>query len=85
MGILSWIFVGLVAGAIAKFIMPGDDPGGFFMTMVIGIVGGLIGGFIGTTMGWGELTGFFDMRSMLLAIGGSLVLLVVWRAIKKRG
>lgn len=83
MGILSWIILGLIAGAIAKFVMPGDDPGGFFMTIVIGIVGGLIGGFIGTTMGWGDVAGF-DMRSLLLAIGGSLVLLVVWRALKRR-
>lgn len=83
MSILAWIFVGLIAGAIAKFIMPGDDPGGFFMTIVIGIVGGIIGGFIGTTMGWGSVSGF-DMRSLLLAIGGSLVLLIAWRALRRR-
>lgn len=83
MGILSWIFLGLIAGIIAKFVLPGDDPGGFIMTIVIGIVGGIIGGFIGTTMGWGDVTGF-DMRSLLLAIGGSLILLVAWRALKRR-
>ena len=83
MGILSWIVMGLIAGAIAKFLMPGDDPGGFFMTIVIGIVGALLGGFIATALGLGDVTGF-NIRSLLIAIGGSIVLLVVWRAIKGR-
>jgi uncharacterized membrane protein YeaQ/YmgE (transglycosylase-associated protein family) len=83
MGFLSWIVMGLIAGAIAKFVMPGDDPGGFFMTIVIGIIGGIVGGFIGSALGLGDVTGF-DFRSLLLAIGGSIVLLVIWRAIKTR-
>lgn len=83
MGILSWIVMGLIAGAIAKFLMPGDDPGGFFMTIVIGIVGALLGGFIATALGLGDVTGF-NIRSLLIAVGGSIVLLVVWRAIKAR-
>jgi uncharacterized membrane protein YeaQ/YmgE (transglycosylase-associated protein family) len=83
MGILSWIVMGLIAGAIAKFVMPGDDPGGFFMTIVIGIIGALLGGFIATALGLGDVTGF-NIRSLLIAIGGSIVLLVVWRAIKGR-
>ena len=83
MGILSWIVMGLIAGAIAKFLMPGDDPGGFIITIIIGIVGAVIGGFIGAALGLGEVTGF-DLRSLLIAIGGSIVLLIIWRAIKGR-
>ena len=83
MGILSWIVMGLIAGAIAKFVMPGDDPGGFIVTIIIGIVGAVVGGFIATTLGLGDVTGF-NIRSLLIAIGGSVVLLVIWRAIKAR-
>ncbi|WP_119422157.1 GlsB/YeaQ/YmgE family stress response membrane protein [Desertibaculum subflavum] len=83
MGILSWIVMGLIAGAIAKFLMPGNDPGGFIITIIIGIVGAVLGGFIATTLGLGDVTGF-NIRSLLIAIGGSVVLLVVWRAIKAR-
>lgn len=83
MGILSWIVMGLIAGAIAKFVMPGDDPGGFIMTIVLGIVGALVGGFIATALGLGDVSGF-NIRTLLIAVGGSIVLLVVWRAIKGR-
>jgi uncharacterized membrane protein YeaQ/YmgE (transglycosylase-associated protein family) len=83
MGILSWIVMGLIAGAIAKFVMPGDDPGGFIVTIIIGIVGAIVGGFIATTLGLGDVTGF-NIRSLIIAVGGSVVLLVVWRAIKGR-
>jgi uncharacterized membrane protein YeaQ/YmgE (transglycosylase-associated protein family) len=83
MGILSWIVMGLIAGAIAKFLMPGDDPGGFIVTIIIGIVGAIVGGFISTALGLGDVTGF-NIRSLIIAIGGSVVLLVVWRAIKGR-
>jgi uncharacterized membrane protein YeaQ/YmgE (transglycosylase-associated protein family) len=83
MGILSWIVMGLIAGAIAKFLMPGDDPGGFIMTIVLGIVGALLGGFIATALGLGDVSGF-NIRTLLIAVGGSIVLLVVWRAIKGR-
>lgn len=83
MGILSWIVMGLIAGAIAKFMMPGDDPGGFIVTIIIGIVGAIVGGFIATALGLGDVTGF-NIRSLIIAVGGSVVLLVVWRAIKAR-
>lgn len=83
MGILSWIVMGLIAGAIAKFVMPGDDPGGFIVTIIIGVVGAIVGGFIATTLGLGDVTGF-NIRSLLIAVGGSVVLLIVWRAIKAR-
>ena len=80
MGILSWIVLGLIAGAIAKAIMPGRDPGGFIVTAIIGIVGAIIGGFIGNMLfGIGGVNGF-DLRSLLVAIVGSLVLLFIYRA-----
>ena len=83
MGILSWIVLGLVAGALAKLIMPGDDPGGIIVTILIGIAGAIVGGFIATQLGWGEVTSF-DIRSLLIAIGGSLLLLLGYRLIKKK-
>jgi uncharacterized membrane protein YeaQ/YmgE (transglycosylase-associated protein family) len=81
MGIFTWILLGLVVGALAKFVMPGDDPGGIFVTILIGIVGAFLGGFIGSTLGIGSVTGF-NMPSILLAIGGSIILLVIYRFIK---
>ena len=82
MGIFSWIILGLIVGIIAKFIMPGKDPGGFFITIVLGIAGAFVGGFIGSTLGFGSVTGF-DIRSLLLAVGGAILLLVIYRVIKK--
>ena len=84
MGILAWIVFGLLAGIIAKFIMPGPDAGGFILTIVLGIVGAVVGGFIGTQLGYGTVTGF-DVRSMAIAVGGALVLLVGFRLIASRG
>jgi uncharacterized membrane protein YeaQ/YmgE (transglycosylase-associated protein family) len=83
MGILSWIILGLVAGAIAKFIMPGDDPGGIIVTILIGIAGALLGGFISTALGWGTVSGF-NVHSIIIAIVGSIVLLIGYRFIKSR-
>ena len=82
MGIFSWIFMGLIVGALAKFIMPGEDPGGIFITILIGIAGAFVGGFIGSAIGLGEVTGF-NLGSLLLATGGALLLLFVYRRIKK--
>ena len=82
MGILSWIVFGLIAGALAKWIMPGKDPGGIVVTMLIGIVGAMVGGYIGTLLGFGAVTGF-DLRSLLIAIGGALILLFIYRQLKK--
>jgi uncharacterized membrane protein YeaQ/YmgE (transglycosylase-associated protein family) len=82
--ILSWIVFGLIAGGLAKLIMPGDQPGGCFVTMLLGIAGGIVGGLIGTALGWGGVTGAFDFRSLLLGIGGSLLLLVAYVAIAGR-
>jgi len=82
MGILAWIVFGLIAGALAKFIMPGDDPGGFIVTTIIGIVGAVIGGFIAVQLGWGDVTGF-DLRSFVIAIVGAFILLFGYRLLKR--
>jgi uncharacterized membrane protein YeaQ/YmgE (transglycosylase-associated protein family) len=81
MGIIGWIVLGLLAGAIAKAIMPGEDPGGIFVTMLIGIAGAIIGGFIASALDVGDLDEFFDIGTWLIAIAGSLLLLAAYRAI----
>jgi uncharacterized membrane protein YeaQ/YmgE (transglycosylase-associated protein family) len=81
LGILSWIVFGLIAGALAKWIMPGDDPGGIIVTIILGVVGGVVGGYIGTMLGWGTVTDF-GLRSFSLAIVGSLLLLAGYRFLK---
>jgi uncharacterized membrane protein YeaQ/YmgE (transglycosylase-associated protein family) len=83
MGILSWILFGLIAGALGKLIMPGDDPGGIFITILIGIAGAIIGGFIGSLIGFGGISGF-DFRSLAIAVAGSLILLFGYRKMKSR-
>jgi uncharacterized membrane protein YeaQ/YmgE (transglycosylase-associated protein family) len=82
MGIISWIVLGLIAGALAKFIMPGNDPGGIIVTIIIGIVGAVIGGFIGTQLGFGNVSGF-NLHSLIIAVLGSLILLVGFRMIRR--
>jgi uncharacterized membrane protein YeaQ/YmgE (transglycosylase-associated protein family) len=82
MGILTWIILGLVAGALAKFIMPGRDPGGIIVTIVLGIVGAIVGGFIGTLLGFGDVSGF-DIRSVVIAVIGAIVLLAIYRAVRR--
>jgi len=82
MGILSWIFLGLIAGALAKFIVPGNDPGGFFMTILIGIVGGLLGGFLGSFMGLGKIESF-DLGGIIIATLGAIILLILYRLFRK--
>jgi len=82
MGILSWIILGLVVGVIAKFLMPGKDPGGIFITIILGIAGAVGGGFISSAIGFGKVTGF-DLRSLIIAVGGSIILLAIYRAVKK--
>ncbi|HZF68781.1 MAG TPA: GlsB/YeaQ/YmgE family stress response membrane protein [Gemmatirosa sp.] len=84
MGILAWIILGLIAGAIAKAIMPGRDPGGFIVTALIGIVGAVVGGFLGNMIfGIGGVSGV-DIRSILIAIVGALILLWVYRMATRR-
>ena len=80
MGIISWILLGLVAGAIAKAIRPGRDPQGCIVTMIIGIVGAVLGGYIATLLGWGRVDGF-NIYSILVATGGAVLALAIWAAV----
>lgn len=83
MGIISWILLGVVAGALAKFIMPGKDPGGFFMTMGLGIIGAVVGGFLGSFVGLGKVESF-DIGGIFIATVGAIVVLLLWRVLKKK-
>ena len=78
MGCVGWILVGLVAGGIAKLLLPGKDVGGCVVTVLVGIAGASLGGFVGTLLGFGSFRGF-DVRSLLLAVGGAVVVLLVLR------
>ncbi|MDH3297152.1 MAG: GlsB/YeaQ/YmgE family stress response membrane protein [Gemmatimonadota bacterium] len=81
MGIIAWAVFGLVAGALAKRIMPGKDPGGLLITMFIGIAGAVAGGFLASLVGMGGVTGF-NLGSMATAVVGALVLLWAYRKMK---
>lgn len=83
MGVLTWIFFGLIVGAIAKFFMPGDDPGGCVVTILLGIVGAAVGGAIGTQLGWGSITEF-SLHSIAQGVLGAVIVLIVYRAVAKR-
>jgi uncharacterized membrane protein YeaQ/YmgE (transglycosylase-associated protein family) len=81
MNLFTWVLLGLLAGGIAKLIFPGKDPGGCLATVGIGILGALIGGLMGTTVfGWGTVTGF-NLKSLGIAVVGSLVLLAMFRVV----
>lgn len=82
MGFIMWIILGLIVGVLAKWIMPGKDPGGLIVTILIGIAGAVVGGWIGTYIGFGKVTGF-DFRSLVIAVGGAVLLLFVYRKVKK--
>lgn len=83
MNILVWIIFGLIAGAIAKFLMPGRDPGGIIITILIGIVGAVIGGFISSALGFGDVSGF-NFPSLIIAVLGSIILLIIYRTVVSR-
>ena len=83
MGFISWIVLGLVVGVLAKLIMPGKDPGGMIVTILIGIAGAFIGGFISSFMGFGSVSGF-NFRSLLIAVGGAVLLLWAYRVMKNK-
>jgi uncharacterized membrane protein YeaQ/YmgE (transglycosylase-associated protein family) len=86
MGILGWIVLGLLAGAIAKAVLPGDDPGGIIVTMIIGIVGAILGGFLAQLLfNIDTLDEFFDISTWLTAIVGSIILLLIYRVVAGRG
>jgi len=82
-GILAWIVFGLIAGAVAKMIAPGKDPGGWLITLAIGIAGAVVGGFLASLLGFGGVSGF-NLGSLLVAIVGALVVLFIWRKVGGR-
>ena len=85
MGIIAFIILGLLAGIIAKALIPGDDPGGFIITTIIGVVGALLGGFLAAALFGGDpLDEFFDISTWITAIIGSIVLLLIYRAVTGR-
>lgn len=83
MSVLGWIVMGLLAGWIARALLPGRQPGGLVITMIVGIVGAAIGGWIGTQLGWGSISGF-DLRSLGMSVAGSVVFLLILGAIRGR-
>ena len=89
MGILALILFGLIAGAIAQMLMPGDDPGGsgfmgMLITIGVGIIGSFVGGWLGSLLGFGGITGF-NIGSLLIAIVGAVIFLAIWRAVSGGG
>jgi uncharacterized membrane protein YeaQ/YmgE (transglycosylase-associated protein family) len=81
---LSWVLLGLVAGTLAKFLLPGRDPSGCIFTVLLGIVGALVGGLAGTWLGWGRVTqGSLDLRSIGLATLGAMLLLLLGRLVRR--
>jgi uncharacterized membrane protein YeaQ/YmgE (transglycosylase-associated protein family) len=85
LGIIAFIILGLLAGAIAKVLLPGDDPGGFIVTAIIGVVGALLGGFLaGVLFDADPMDEFFDISTWLTAIVGSILLLLIYRTIVGR-
>jgi uncharacterized membrane protein YeaQ/YmgE (transglycosylase-associated protein family) len=85
MGIIAFIILGLLAGAIAKALMPGDDPGGWIITGIIGVVGALLGGFLAAAIFDAHpLDEFFDISTWLTAIIGSIILLAIYRLVVDR-
>jgi uncharacterized membrane protein YeaQ/YmgE (transglycosylase-associated protein family) len=83
MGIVAWLVFGLVAGLLAKFLLPEKAPGGLLATILLGIIGAAVGGWIGTQLGFGGVSEF-DFRSMLIAVAGSCLCLIVY-ALLTRG
>jgi uncharacterized membrane protein YeaQ/YmgE (transglycosylase-associated protein family) len=81
MGVIGWIVFGLIVGIVAKFLMPGRDPGGFILTIILGVVGGLLGGYIGRAVGW---YGPNDPVGFIMAVLGAIILLVAYRMIAGR-
>ena len=84
MGILGWLILGLIAGAIAKAILPGRQGGGWVITLVLGVVGAILGGWIGSLIFGGGLGDFFDLRTWLLAILGAVIVLLIYGAVAGR-
>ncbi len=82
---LAWVLLGLVAGLIARSVLPGRARPGLILTTLLGILGALVGGFIGNRVGLGDIDKFFDLETWILAIGGSVLVLLAWGALAGRG
>lgn len=85
MSFLGFLLLGLIAGAIAKLILPGKQGGGWFVTLLLGVVGALLGGWLGGLLFHVDLNGFWNLSTWLLAIGGSIIVLLIYGAIVGRG
>jgi uncharacterized membrane protein YeaQ/YmgE (transglycosylase-associated protein family) len=85
MGIIAWIILGLVAGLIAKAILKGPDPGGLIITTLLGVAGALLGGFLARALDLGDIENFWDLETWLVAIGGSILVLLIWRLVAGGG
>ncbi|ECO1511396.1 GlsB/YeaQ/YmgE family stress response membrane protein [Salmonella enterica subsp. arizonae] len=83
MGIIAWIIFGLIAGVIAKLLMPGRDGGGFILTCILGIVGAVVGGWLATMFGIGGSISGFGLHSFLVAVVGAIVVLVIFRLLRR--
>ena len=83
MGIIAWIIFGLIAGVIAKLIMPGRDGGGFILTCILGVVGAVVGGWLATMVGIGGDVSGFNLHSFLVAVVGAIVVLGVFRLVRR--
>jgi len=79
---IAWIVLGLLAGGIAKMLMPGRDPGGCIVTIIIGVVGALLGGWLSTLLDFGGLSERLDWRNLVIAVLGSFILLAIWRMLR---
>lgn len=82
-GIIAWIIFGLIAGVIAKLLMPGRDGGGFILTCILGIVGAVVGGWLATMFGIGGSISGFNLHSFLVAVVGAIVVLVIFRLLRR--
>ena len=85
MNFLAFLLLGLIAGAIAKAILPGKQGGGWIVTLILGVVGALLGGWLGSVLFGKGVEGFFDLGSWLLAIGGSIIVLLIYGLVVGRG
>ena len=84
MGFLAFVLLGLIAGAIAKAILPGKQGGGWFATLILGVIGAIVGGWLGSMLFNADVNEFWSLSSWLLAIGGSIIVLLVWGLITGR-
>lgn len=84
MGFIAWIILGLIAGAIARAILPGSQGGGWLGALITGVLGALLGGWIGRLMGFSTNDGFFDLATWIFAIIGGVIVAFIWQAITGR-